>query len=203
MQLPGRGHRLPAGPPLRQMQAMVEDTARGLRPLLDKPFALFGHSMGAVLAFELARLLRAERGPEPAHLFVSGHRAPQIADRTPPTYDLPEKEFFEELRRLNGTPREVLDHPELMEVVLPLLRADFEVIQTYAYREGEPLECPISAYGGLYDEDVTREDLQGWREQTTAPCAVRLFPGDHFFINTSRELVLQTLSRELYQRLSS
>jgi medium-chain acyl-[acyl-carrier-protein] hydrolase len=186
-------------PPLRQMGRLVEDIARELRPLLSKPFAFFGHSMGAVLAFEIARLLRENSEPGPAHLFVSGRQAPQIADTDAPTYNLPDKELLAELRRLNGTPQEVLDEPELMQVMLPLLRADFEAIQTYAYREGPPLDCPVSAYGGVQDE-ISREDLEGWCAQTNASCVVRMFQGDHFFVNTARDQILQILTRELYGR---
>jgi medium-chain acyl-[acyl-carrier-protein] hydrolase len=186
--------------PLRRMSRLVEETARELRPMLDKPFVFFGHSMGAVLGFELARLLRESHDPEPAHLFVSGRQAPQVADRAAPTYDLPEKELLAELRRLNGTPQEVLDEPELMQVMLPLLRADFEAIQTYAFSGGPPLDCPISAYGGVQDDEIGRDAIQGWCEQTSASCVVRMFPGDHFFLNTARDQILQTISRELYQR---
>jgi len=199
VQLPGRGHRLREAP-LQRMQPLAEESARALLPLFDRPFAFFGHSMGALLAFEIARLLRARNVPGPSHLFVSGRQAPQAAETEPPTYDLPEPEFIEELRRLNGTPPEVLAHPELMQVMLPLLRADFEAVQTYAYREEPPLDCPISIYGGVQDEEVSREDLDGWCAQTNAPCTVRLFPGDHFFLNTARDMVLRTLARELHER---
>jgi medium-chain acyl-[acyl-carrier-protein] hydrolase len=199
VQLPGRGHRL-REPPLPRMQPLAEETARALQPLFDKPFAFFGHSMGAVLAFEIARLLRARSGPSPSHLFVSGRQAPQVPETAAPTYDLPEPEFIEELRRLNGTPPEVLAEPELMQVMLPLLRADFEAVQTYTYREEPPLDCPLSVYGGGQDEEVSREELEGWCEQTNAACTLRLFPGDHFFLNTARDTVLRTLTRELYER---
>lgn len=198
VQLPGRGNRL-REPPFRRMQPLAADAARSLRPLFDKPFAFFGHSMGAALAFEIARLLRADSGPRPSHLFISGRQAPQFPPTAPPTHDLPEPEFIEELRRLNGTPPEVLNEPELMRLMLPLLRADFEVVETYAYREEPPLDIPFSVYGGVRDEEVSREELEGWCEQTSASCRLRLFPGEHFFIDTARELVLEKITRELYE----
>jgi medium-chain acyl-[acyl-carrier-protein] hydrolase len=182
------------------MRPMAEDAARALRPLFDKPFAFFGHSMGAVLAFEIARLLRAESGPPPAHLFASGRQAPQLPHAAAPTYDLPDDKFIAELRRLKGTPAEVLEQPELMQLMLPLLRADFEAVETYEYREGAPLDVPISVYGGVGDAEVSRAELDGWCRQTSGPCVVRLFPGDHFFVNTARDLILHTLARELYER---
>ena len=189
-------------PLFKRLLPMVEEVAAALRPSLDngKPFAFFGHSMGAVIGFELARLLRDTGGPSPVHLFVSGRSAPQIPDATPLTYNLPDREFVEELRRLNGTPREVLEHPELLELMVPQLRADFEVVQTYVYAEGPPLDVHISAYGGLKDEEVSVEGLEGWREQTTASFSLRMLPGDHFFLDTARPLLLQRISEELYRR---
>ncbi|HLM58380.1 MAG TPA: alpha/beta fold hydrolase [Pyrinomonadaceae bacterium] len=198
VQLPGRGHRL-GEVPVNRMAPLVALVAREIRPLLNKRFAFFGHSMGATTAFEVARLLRRERAPQPSHLFISARRAPQVPNPDPPTYNLPESELIEDLRRLNGTPPEVFDEPDLLKMMLPLIRADFEVTQTYAYGEEPPLDCPITVYGGLGDRGVKRENLDAWCTQTTAPCAVRLFPGDHFYINANRELLLQTLTRDLHQ----
>lgn len=132
VQLPGRERRL-LEPPFTDLRFLVEAAARALLLYLDRPFAFFGHSMGATISFELARHLRQEKNVKPVHLFVSGRRAPQLPERHASTYDLPGAEFLEELRRLKGTPKEVLEHPELMELMLPLLRADFELIQTYQY----------------------------------------------------------------------
>jgi medium-chain acyl-[acyl-carrier-protein] hydrolase len=175
----------------------VRAAAAALLPYADVPFAFFGHSMGGLIAFELARHLRDQGGPHPRHLFISGGRAPQIADDSPHTYDLPEAEFIEEVARLNGTPREVLENEELMRLLTPLLRSDFSVCQTYEYVPGPPLDCPISVYGGVRDLEVTREHLEGWREQTVAGVTLRMFPGDHFFIHSEQEAFLHVLSQEL------
>lgn len=198
VQLPGRGHRL-CEVPLSRMTPLVAIVAQEIRPLLNGPFAFFGHSMGAIIAFEMARLLRRDGAPQPSHLFVSGRSAPQVPDTDPPTYNLPEPELLEDLRRLNGTPPEVFNEPTMLKMMMPLIRADFEVIQTYTYAEEPALDCPITVYGGLQDQGIKRENLDAWSAQTTAPCAVRLFPGDHFFINATRELLLQTLTRDLYE----
>lgn len=187
-------------PPFNNLEAVVQAAAPMMRPYLDRPFAFFGHSMGAVLSFEIARYLRKEQLRGPFHLFVSGRRAPQRPASRPPTYDLPEPEFLEHLHRLNGTPKEVLEHPQLMQLMLPLLRADFAVSQTYVCREEPPLDCPITALGGTQDEEVGREDLEAWREQTTARFSLRLFPGDHFFLHTSQTELLDLISRELLGR---
>lgn len=198
LQLPGRGKRLREAP-YTDLLKMVADIAPVIRPLLDKPFAFFGHSMGALIGFELTHLLRAEHHLQPAHLFVSGRSAPQLPDTDPPTYELPEEEFVQELRRLGGTPHEVLEHPELMHLMIPLLRADFSVCQTYAFTERPPLSCPLTAFGGLQDHEVPRENLEAWNELTTAACKVRMLPGDHFFLRTSQQQLLQTIAQELYQ----
>jgi medium-chain acyl-[acyl-carrier-protein] hydrolase len=198
VQLPGRGNRL-REPPFTDLHTLVRALAEALLSYLDKPFAFFGHSMGALIGFELAQRLRERASPGPIQLFVSGHRAPQLERDGPTTYDLPEPELLAELRRMNGTPREVLEHPELIQLMLPLLRADFEVVQTYLYAPRPPLDSPITAFGGLRDEDVSREQLARWREQTTAEFSLHMLPGDHFFIQTSETLLLEVLSRKLDQ----
>lgn len=197
-QLPGRGVRI-RETPFKNLHVLVEELGRAVRPYLNKPFALFGHSMGAMISFELARLLRREGAPAPVHLFVSGRRAPQIPDTDPTTYNLPDAALVEELRKLNGTPPEVLEHPELMELMLPLLRADFEVVETYDYKPEPPLGCPVSAFGGLQDFEVKREHLEGWREQTTSEFALRMFDGDHFFLQRAEPALLHTVARELHR----
>ncbi|MCA1566165.1 MAG: thioesterase II family protein [Acidobacteria bacterium] len=197
-QLPGRGNRLREAP-FTSLQPLVESLGQAISPLLQKPFAFFGHSMGALIAFELARYLRREKGVSPRHLFVSGRRAPQSPQRESPIYNLPQQEFIEELRRLEGTPAEVLDHPELMELMTPLLRADFTVVDTYEYVPELPLECGITAYGGLQDHEVSLESLEAWRELTRGRFILRMLPGGHFFVQSGQELLLRSLNTELHQ----
>lgn len=200
IQLPGHGNRL-REPLFDRLHPLVEELARQLSPYFDKPFAFFGHSMGALIGFELARLLRRQHQPQPAHLFVSGHRAPQKRKKEQRrTFELPQAEFIEELRRLNGTPREVFEHPELIDLMTPILRADFAIAQTYEYADDSPLDCDLTAFGGLRDIDVTRDYLEAWESHTTGNFSVRMFPGDHFFLNTHRAPLLQALSLELSRR---
>ena len=196
VQLPGRGTRL-TETPFTQLSPLVEALAQALVPLLDKPFAFFGHSLGALVGFELARQLRRQSGVQPVRLFVSADRAPQIPHRDRPIHTLPEGEFLDELRRLNGIPGKVLEEAELMQIMLPILRADFAVYETYLYSTEPPLNCPISTFGGLQDHRVSRRDLEAWRDQTSASFSLRMFPGDHFFWNTTQPLLLQVLSQEL------
>ena len=194
VQLPGRGTRLMERP-FTQLSLLIEALAQALVPFLDKPFAFFGHSLGALVSFELARRIRRQYGLYPVRLFVSAGRAPQIAQRGRPIHTLPEKEFLAELRQLNGTPSELLDHEELMEIMLPILRADFAVYETYVYSTEPPLKCPISAFGGLQDHSLSNSDLEAWRDQTSGSFSLRMLPGDHFFLK--RPLLLRVLSQEL------
>ena len=174
---------------------LVDALAIALAPLLDQPFALFGHSLGALVSFELARRIRRQYGVHPARMFVSAARAPQLPHRGASIHNLPEREFIAELRTLNGTPGAVLDHKELMEIMLPLLRADFALYENYAYSTDRPLNCPISAFGGLHDDRLNDSDLEAWRAQTSGPFSLRMFPGDHFFLK--QPLLLRVLSQEL------
>jgi medium-chain acyl-[acyl-carrier-protein] hydrolase len=195
---PGRGKRL-VEPPFRRLPELIEALTPVVIPLLDMKYALFGHSMGATIAFELARELCRRNEPQPEQLFVSGRRAPQIPDDDPPTYNLPDDEFRAELLRLNGTPVEVLEHAELMNLMLPILRADFELVQTYVYSEDAPLRCPISVYGGLQDQDVPRESLLSWKQQTVAKCSLHMMPGDHFFLRSATRALFGLLGQELFR----
>ncbi len=196
IELPGRGIRLKE-PLFTQLPPLVEAIAQNLEKHLDKPYAFFGHSMGGLLSFEITRLFRRHNIQGPTHLFVSGRSAPQLPSDEPPMHALPEPEFISELRRLNGTPREVLEHEELMQLMLPILRADFTICETYRYKPEAPIDCPITAFGGAEDESVTVERVEAWREQTSASFNVHILPGDHFFLHTSQLFLLQTLSQGL------
>jgi medium-chain acyl-[acyl-carrier-protein] hydrolase len=196
VQLPGRESRL-REPAFDRPELLVAAVADALATHLDLPFAFFGHSMGAMLSFELARELRRRGSAPPLHLFVSGRRAPQVPSREEDIHDLPEPEFLAKLRELNGTPEEVLQHTELMRLLIPVLRADFTVNETYVFRPEEPLDLGISAFGGLGDQEVTREDISGWSEHARGPFRLRMLPGDHFFLHSARDLVTESVARDL------
>jgi medium-chain acyl-[acyl-carrier-protein] hydrolase len=196
IQIPGRGNRI-SEPSYRNIQDLAQAAAEALDPHFDKPFAFFGHSMGALVSFELARVLRDTSKAELKYLFVSGHQAPQVPDEREVFYNLPEEEFISKLRVLNGTPEEVLQDDELRELIIPVLRADFEACDTYIYRSEKPLECPICACSGLQDKYVSRNGLQAWEKQTINKFTRRLFPGDHFYINSAHMLLLKVIAQEL------
>jgi medium-chain acyl-[acyl-carrier-protein] hydrolase len=195
-QLPGRGARI-RETPFARLGPLVAALAAALRPTLDRPFAFFGHSLGALVGFELARALRRQGGPQPARLFVSGHAAPHLPQSGPAIHALPDAAFRDELRRLDGTPVEILDNQEVMQLLLPALRADFAASEAYAYTAEPPLECPIAAFGGAEDERVSRPALEAWRKQTRAAFSLKMFPGGHFFLHSARQAVLRALREEL------
>ena len=198
LQLPGRENHL-AEEPFDRIQPLIEALVQVLGPHLDLPFALFGHSMGALVSFELARELRRRGGPSPVHLFVSGARAPHLPNPDPSIRDLPDTEFLAEIDRRYGAAEQLPDNAELRQLIIPVLRADFALCEEYRYQGDDPLDCPISAFGGLNDRKATRDELAAWSAQTGGSFSLRVFPGGHFFIQSSREPFLRVLSQQLYQ----
>lgn len=196
VQLPGRESRLLEAP-FSQVFSLLEPLAQALLPYMDMPCAFFGHSMGALIGFELARYLRRQHRLSPVHLFISARRAPQLLALDPPIHHLPEQEFVEKLRDLKGTPEEVLQNAELLQLLLPLLRADFAMCETYSYTPEEPLMCPITVFGGLQDDEVSRDMLTAWYKQTSSSFKLRFFVGNHFFLHTARVPLIQALCRDL------
>jgi surfactin synthase thioesterase subunit len=195
IQLPGRGVRF-LEPRYTRVKPLVRALADDLWPLPDLPFALFGHSLGALLAFEFARELR-RRGHEPMQLIVSGLPAPQMSAASPRVSNLPEAEFLAALKALNGIPEQLLGEPEFLRIMLPVLRDDFEMLETYTYEPEPPLACRISAYAGRNDPRSPVEDLIFWRPQTSGGFSCRIFPGGHFFIDTGRRALLSAVSVDL------
>jgi medium-chain acyl-[acyl-carrier-protein] hydrolase len=195
VRLPGRESRL-AEVPFRHMEPLVRALAEAILPFIDPPFAFYGHSMGAAIAFELTRLLRRANRSLPAALFVSGARAPRFRLGHVPLPEPTEAEFLRDLDRLEGIPPEVRQNPDLLRLVLPALQADTALYRRYVYREEPPLDCPIFAYGGAEDPNVRREHLDAWRNETTGAFSLRIFPGGHFFIDSARTEFLVALSED-------
>jgi len=202
IQFPGRSARM-REPHVRDMGTLASAIAEAILPLCDGPFAFFGHSLGALTAFEVARHMRRTAHREPLVLVAAGRRAPQIPSPHPPVYALPHDEFVAELRRLDGMPEEVLRDEDLMRLVLPALRADFELCDTYQFPPGAGLTAPIVVYGGSDDTDDTPDRLEPWRLVTSGAFTLRMFPGNHFFIHTVESLLLQTLSADLDRALKT
>jgi medium-chain acyl-[acyl-carrier-protein] hydrolase len=198
VQLPGREGRF-REPAHTRLVALAAALAEGLLDDLDRPFAFFGHSMGALVAFEVARQLRRRGAPAPAGLVVSGRPAPQLGPRAAPLHALPDDKFVAALAARGGLPEAVRQDPELLAVVLPALRADLVACETYAYMAEPPLDCPVTAYGGLQDPQAGWSDLQAWAQQTTARFGLRMFPGGHFFLHGAQPQVLAALARDVEQ----
>jgi medium-chain acyl-[acyl-carrier-protein] hydrolase len=195
LQLPGREERHKEAAH-RSMERLVEVLTDQIRPSLEMPFAFYGHSMGAVIAFELARALRRE-GQLPLGLFAAAYQAPHLPPKRRAIHTLPEADFIAELRGLKGTPGNVLENKELMDFLLPALRADFELCDSYLAKEELPLACPLAIYGGSKDDSVSHEQLDGWRTHTNRSFALHMLPGHHFFLQSHRNLLLQSLSVKL------
>ena len=192
---PGRGSRFNE-PAVNDMPRMVADLVQNIQPLLDKPFVFFGHSMGGLIEFELARQLRRQGLSTPGQLFISACGAPHLPDPNPKIHQLPDDEFLHELNQLNGIPAE-LQNPEAMALLLPIVRADFQLVETYLYQQEKPFDLPISTFGALNDPRVNRERIEAWSIHTQAQFEPHFFPGDHFFINEERERILNLVIKEL------
>lgn len=196
IQMPGRESRF-REPPFRRMNRLVEDLGRAVEPICRGPFACVGHSMGALVAFEVVRWLRRTTGAMPERLFVSGRCAPQAAVPATRIHELPDAELARELQaRYRGLPDVFVNNPEMQAAFFPTLRADLELIDTYRYADEPPLDCPISAFGGLED-GVSEEDLKAWAGQTAAAFRLHMLPGDHFFVNSQRDALVRIIAREL------
>ncbi|MEU8343965.1 alpha/beta fold hydrolase [Spirillospora sp. NPDC048832] len=195
VRLPGRESRF-REPPLTRAGDVVTGLVGAVAPLLDRPHAWFGHSMGALLAFEVCRELRRRGLGEPARLLVSGRAAPDVPAGRPPVHDAPLPDLLARLRDLGGTPAEFLD-PAVIAPLVPSIRADFSVVETYRHRPGPPLECPVSVFGGDADAETTAGDLRAWRRHTSAGCVVRTYGGGHFFLHDMPERVVPEIGRDL------
>jgi medium-chain acyl-[acyl-carrier-protein] hydrolase len=196
-QLPGRENRMDE-PPFTRFQDLLSALTEVLQPLLDREYAIFGHSLGALIGFEVARRIRETTGRTPIHMFASAQHAPQIPDPLPPIGMLPDAVFLAAVQqRYDGIPHEVLREPEVMSLLLPMLRADFRVLEDYTYHAGRPLACGITALGGHEDSVTSGEQLSAWSLQTQGSFRVQLFPGDHFFIQSAEKEVLHSVSSEL------
>ncbi|MGJ4928868.1 thioesterase II family protein [Bradyrhizobium sp. HKCCYLRH3095] len=195
VRLPGREQRA-AEPAWTNLEQVAAALARALLPLLDQPFAFFGHSMGGAIAYEVARVLARDHGRMASGFMASACRAPQLPSSRPWLHPLPDRKLLDELRRLGGTAPSVLDNAELMQLVLPTLRADLQLIETYVAARPSSLDCPIVAFSGLRDFEVGRDDIAAWRQVGNGDFRLHVVEGDHFFINSERERLISLAATE-------
>lgn len=198
VQIPGRENRIRERP-FTDVGTLVEALLPILLPYLDRPFALFGHSMGTLIAYELAQQLQHQHRQTPTHLLISGRRSPVLPDPDAPLHTLPsDEEFLHELqRRYNNLPALLFEDQELRELFLPLLRADFTLVETYENPTPIMLSCPLITFGGREDQRATEAQLRAWQPLTAAEFALHCFPGGHFYLNEQVQPLLATITRYL------
>ncbi len=204
LHLPGREARIKERPSF-SFASTIENIVTAIRLLAPLPTVYFGHSLGGLVAFEVAqRLEREVEGAFLLHLFVSGCSPPHIIqeDKDDPAWRLEDARFIERLRDLNGTPQEVLDSQELMELFIPMLRADFRLADEARTCIGGQTGVPTTVLGGL-DDKSTPMELAEWQRYAAAPVRIHMFPGDHFFVNTAREAVCGAVSAQIANLLAT
>ena len=198
IQLPGRDMRM-AEAPCTSLDQLLPQLLRAVQGVDGMPFAFFGHSLGALVAFELTRLLRRHGMPLPQRLIVSGACAPRCRDTTRQLHSLPDAAFIDALRAYEGSPAPVLDNADLMELLLPMIRADFQIGERYLYRPSLPLPLPITVFSGTRDGHVPQQGARSWEQESSVSCTVQLFEGGHFFIHTAQAAVLDCLAATLQE----
>lgn len=184
-------------PAFDRLGPLVDALATAVAGELDRPYALFGHSMGSLVAFELARELRRRGLGEPRALLVSGGLAPSLRREPPPVHRLPDPELVERLKAIGGLPDEICAEPELLELLLPTVRADFAVCETYAYRAQPPLRCPVTAFAGADDREVPPARMDPWQRETDGGFTRHVLPGGHFFLRSAEADLLALLRTAL------
>ena len=198
VRLPGREALIDV-PPLDRIDPVVELVAGALRSRYTDgvPFGLFGHSMGALICYALADRLRGDGGDVAQHLFVAGRRGAHIPDPPPVLHRLPREQFVERVLALDGIPEHVLQQPEILELTVPALQADFAVCEMYRHRAAPALPCSISAFGGDADPTTTVEQLRGWAPHTAGRFRMRIYPGNHFFLGPCRDDILRAVVADI------
>jgi medium-chain acyl-[acyl-carrier-protein] hydrolase len=197
IQLPGRENRF-REPPFTRVQTIVENLAPELSLYMDRPYILYGYSLGALIAFELARELRKRKIRAPLALYALALRAPHLPQHYAPMRQLPDDLFLAEVaRRYGGLPAIIQQDVELMKLVIPVLRADITALETYVYEEQDPLDCSIYASGGNLDSTVKEKDLEAWRLHTSSGFELKMFDGDHFFIRNNRESIFRSILAQI------
>ncbi len=195
VQYPGRQDRR-ADACIDNIADLAEEVFHALRVWADRPLFLFGHSMGAVVAFEVARRMEQAGGPTPASLFASGRRAPSRY-RTEGVHQRDDDGIVRELQELSGTDSRLLGDEELLRMILPAIRNDYKAIETYRCDAGATVSCPITVITGDADPRTTIEEAQAWREHTTSAFDLRVFSGGHFFIAAQQAEIIKMISAKL------
>jgi medium-chain acyl-[acyl-carrier-protein] hydrolase len=194
IRLPGRESRL-GEPAYSSLDPLVTAVSEALWPYLDHPFVIFGHSLGALVGYELAQHCKKQNGPQPLHLFMSGHRAPHCPPLHPPVHDTDNETFLNRIRTLGGTHKQFFAVQDLVQLMLPTLRADFAVWENYKYKKNSTLDIPITAFGGKADIEVQQSDIVAWQEHTNSNFTYHIYPGKHFYFQSNPEPLLIEITK--------
>ena len=195
-EMPGHGARL-AETPIDAHAAAAVEIADTLEPFLDRPYALFGHCLGAALAYEATRVLSARGKAQPVRLFSSGARGPHLGIPIADVESMEDDEFIEHMNKAYSAPIEFLRHPEMRPLFLPMVRADARMTQNYKYTPGPQVSYPVTAIAGETDPDVFPDHLTAWHQHTSAGVTTRIYPGNHFFFLESAPRMLADFAAEL------
>src|SRR5215813_8670492 len=195
VELPGRRRRF-GETAYSSMPPLAHDLAMVLEQYVDLPYAVFGISLGALIGFEVAHEMK-KLGHPPIRLFVANCRAPHLPDQDPPAHALPDRDLLARIRDFGATPDAVIQHDELMRMMLPTIRADFKLAETYRYLPKRPFTFPITAFLGSEDPSLTFAHLKPWREHTRGPYRLEVLRGNHYLVDTGRDALLQAISAEL------
>ncbi len=198
VQPPGREDRI-AEKPISDLSILVSNIADVITPHIKIPYAFFGHCNGALVAFKLAREMRRRKEMLPQYMFVSNFRAPGLKNASRVLRDLPQSELISHLMTYGGIPKEILRNEQLLALLIPTIHADFSLLENYEYCEDVSLDCPLTIFGGLRDNIVSRKELSGWRDKTINSAKINLFPGGHFFIDTYRKYLLKVINDGLVE----
>jgi len=201
IQLPGRANRFLEAP-ISDMRELVADLIRSSNQLFDKPYILFGHSLGSRIAFEMMRRCQKDGIRPPVHFIASGSRGPHIPPRRDPVHFLPDNEFINEIKKLDGTPKEILNNEESMTLYLPLLKADFKLAETYLCNSNPLFNCPITVFSGEDDKDISKDDLKSWGNYFSNEPQIQTVTGGHFFINSNKQVLAREIMKIIQSELS-
>jgi len=201
LDLPGHGKRIKE-PLLTKLETIVDDLFHQVQEdIKNQPYAIYGHSMGALLGYLLTKHILSTGLPTPRHLFLSGKEGPSKTNDKPHKHRLPKTDFFDKINELGGIPPEILEHAELMDFFEPILRADFKAIETYVYHPTPPMDMPITFLHGLTDPEVSENELQAWQQETRQPISIKKFKGSHFFIFDHLPQIGQLFSHTLTRQV--
>jgi medium-chain acyl-[acyl-carrier-protein] hydrolase len=201
VELTGRGKRF-TEPYYDNLMQAVDDIYRLVKPELNGLYAFYGHSMGSLLVYELVRKINSLPHPQPVHLFLSGGSPPHIRKSDKVYHKMPEEQFKEEIFKMGGTPREVFENKELLEIFIPLLRADYKILETYEFQPEHPVfDCGITLFNGKEDEEVTSDEIRQWQRYTKVQCPLHEYESGHFFIHDQMEDIVQIINDTLIQAL--